>query len=223
MNVYEAMPSPLSEGAMPREKLQTQDIRTMEDRELLALLLGTGARGKSVFQLADELVREGILRSRVPTVDELCRVPGIGPARASAVVAGLELGRRAHQPAGPPVSCPEEAYAFLSGMSELRQEHFRGLYLDARRRLLQDITISIGTLTASLVHPREVFRPALECSAASLVVAHNHPSGDSTPSREDLSLTRRLKRAGDILGIELLDHLIIGRGEFVSLKELGEC
>lgn len=121
----------------------------------------------------------------------------------------------------PSVASPEEAYALVADMGALRKEHFRALYLDARRRLLLSETVSIGTLTSSLMHPREVFHPAVSCCAAAVVVAHNHPSGDPEPSPEDLALTRRLRQAGEILGIEVLDHIVVGRARYVSLKQRG--
>ncbi|MCE7871278.1 DNA repair protein RadC [bacterium CPR1] len=187
--------------------------RGLEDWELMALLLGTPRP-----DLARELVREDL---RELSLESLQERPGVGLARASTVLAAVELGRRLHRQTGPPVTSPQEAYLLVADLAELRKEHFRCLYLDARRRLLASETISIGTLTASLVHPREVFQPAVARSAASLLVAHNHPSGDPEPSAEDLALTRRLRQAGDILGIELVDHLVVGRGSYVSLKELG--
>lgn len=131
-----------------------------------------------------------------------------------------ELGRRTRRPAALPLTDADVVYPLLRDMGQLRQEHVRGLYLDARRCLIQQETIAIGTLTNSLVHPREVFRPALACTAAAVILAHNHPSGDPKPSAEDLALTRRLRQAGEILGIELVDHLIIGATDYVSLRKL---
>lgn len=204
----------------PREKLLREGPQTLNDAELVAVLLGSGTAGRSALQVARELVARSDL-ARIPP-QELRRTPGVGPARAASLAAGIELGRRLAFPAGPLVETPEDACELVADMADLDREHFRALYLDARRRMLACETISVGTLTASLVHPREVFRPALRLAAASLVVAHNHPSGDPTPSAEDAALTRRLRRAGEILGIELVDHVIIGRWGFVSLKELGE-
>jgi len=127
---------------------------------------------------------------------------------------------------GPSITTPEEAYGLFSHMAELPVEQFNVVGFDARRRVLIDLTISVGTLTSTLVHPREVFAPALVARCASIMVAHNHPSGDPGPSAEDLSLTRRLKEAGRLLGVDLVDHLIIGdptgRTRFVSLKQMGE-
>lgn len=205
---------PYSEPSLPpRERLAQLGASRLEDWELVALLLGTPRS-----ELPRDLVESDL---NTLALEDLRAMPGVGPARASVVVAAVELGRRLVKPRGPLVTTPEEAYRLLYDMAGFRKEHFRALYLDSRRRVLASETVSIGTLTASLVHPREVFHPAIERSAHSLVVAHNHPSGDPEPSAEDLALTRRLRQAGDILGIELTDHLIIGRDCYVSLKELG--
>lgn len=129
-----------------------------------------------------------------------------------------ELSRRSRTGAAIPLKDPELAYALVRDMGKLRQEHVRALYLDARTCLIQQETIAIGTLTASLIHPREVYRPALACAAASVILAHNHPSGDETPSADDRAITRRLRQAGDILGIELSDHLVVGATGYTSLR-----
>lgn len=197
----------------PRERLAQLGASRLEDWELVALLLGT-----TRSELPRELVEQDLSSL---TLESLQTVPGMGPARASVVVAALELGRRLRRPSGPLVGTPDEAYRLLYDMAELKKEHFRALYLDSRRRLVAVETISIGTLTASLVHPREVYQPAIARNVYAVLVAHNHPSGDPEPSAEDLALTRRLRQAGDILGLELTDHLIVGRDCYVSLKELG--
>jgi len=119
------------------------------------------------------------------------------------------------------LTTPEAVFAVCQDMATLRKEHVRALYLDSRNCLIRQETVSIGTLTASLVHPREVFAPAIDCSAYGVILVHNHPSGDPTPSTEDRALTRRLRQAGELLGIQFVDHVIVGRGQFVSLRELG--
>lgn len=205
----------------PREKLRRCGPSSLSDTELVAVLVGAGLPGEGALGLAGRLVGGGVRRLSTASLEELCRIRGMGPARAAVLLAAAELGRRLAAPTGPAVSSPEDARAFFAGMERLRKEHFRALYLDVRRRLLRVETVSIGTLTSSLVHPREVFSPAVEASAAAVVVGHNHPSGDPEPSPEDLALTRRLRQSGEILGIELLDHLILGRGRYVSLKERG--
>jgi len=129
-----------------------------------------------------------------------------------------ELAHRSRTGAAIPLRDPDLAYALVRDMGKLRQEHVRALYLDARSCLIQQETIAIGTLTASLIHPREVFRPALACAAASLILAHNHPSGDESPSADDRAVTRRLRQAGELLGIELADHLVVGASGYTSLR-----
>ncbi len=198
----------------PREKLLREGAANLSDQELVAVLLGSGSAGQSVLELARRVVP--LLDQNDPT--RLWATPGIGRARAAALLAGIELGRRQARPVGPLLESAEEVYRHQIEMAELDREHFRALYLDVRHRLIHQETISIGTLTSSLVHPREVFGPALSRKAACLIVVHNHPSGDPTPSAEDLSLTRRLTRAGDLLGIELLDHVVIGRFGYTSIR-----
>lgn len=154
--------------------------------------------------------------------DELARQPGLTPARAHRLAAAFELARRWSKGSpGEPVDSPQRALRELQGMAELRKEHFVALYLDAAHRLVHRETVSVGTLTASLVHPREVFAPALERPAAALIVAHNHPSGDPTPSREDRETTRRLCDAGRILGLPVLDHLVVAARGWFSFRERG--
>lgn len=190
------------------ERILTDGTGGVTDTELVRIILNA--------DLPEDLVRR--LCTVTPTDLAVC--PDITSEQAARLVAALELGRRTAL-AGPLVSSPEDAYALLHFIGGRRKEHFVALYLDSRRRLLQQETLSIGTLTSSLVHPREIYQPAVAISAAALVVGHNHPSGDPEPSPEDLALTRRLRQSGEILGIELLDHLVIGRGSYVSLKTRG--
>lgn len=213
-------PDCLREGApRARERLLSEGPASLTDQELVAVLLGHGVKDHPVSRVAGLLVEEGLARA---TADSLCRTPGVGQARAAALLAGIELGRRLAVPGGPRIGCPEDVFELLVEMVDHDREHFVALYLDARRRVIGQETVSVGTLTASLVHPREVFAPALQRRAATVVVAHNHPSGDPTPSAEDVALTRRLVRAGELLGVELLDHIVIGRWGFASIRELGE-
>ncbi len=207
-------------GHGPRERILSQGPEGLTDSELVAVLLGPGRTATSL-RVAENLAGSGAAHLASTPLKDLLRTRGVGPARAAALAAAFELGRRATAAPGPSVASPEEAWCLLADMGALRKEHFRALYLDARRRLLQTETVSIGTLTSSLVHPREVFQPAVAHSAAAVLVAHNHPSGDPEPSPEDLALTRRLRQSGEILGIEVLDHLVVGRGRFVSLKQRG--
>lgn len=206
---------------LPRETLAQRGVKALRDDQLIALILRSGGKGASVYQLAQELADLGLSHLTDLTFQEACCLNGLGEAKAASLLAALELGRRSLGTAGPPVTTPEEAYVQLQDLSRSRKETFKALYLDGRRRLLRAEVVSVGTLTATLVHPREVFGPALECGAASLVVAHNHPSGDPTPSHEDRLLTERLSQAGRLLGLNLDDHLVIGKGCYVSLRQLG--
>lgn len=213
----------LPHSSRPREKLKRLgQIRYLDEHDLLCLSLGSGGPGAPVGVLAREL--QGCLfpaqpREGLPTVEELTSIKGMGPAKAAALLAGLELGRRTLLNRGCPILEPRDALGHLSWMQTLQKEHFHALYLDTRRHLIVAETISIGTLDASLVHPREVFRPAIAHAASALLVAHNHPSGDPEPSAEDMALTRRLDQAARLLGFSLLDHLVIARRGYVSLRE----
>ncbi len=213
----------LPKECRPREKLRRcGDLRALPERELLCLLLGRGVAGRSVTQLAGDV--ESTLfpilpRTEPANLEELTRIKGMGFATASAVLAGIELGRRASMMRGRPIHEPVDAISHLLWMQSLAKEHFQALYLDTRRHLLASETISVGTLDSSLVHPREVFRPAVKLGASAVLVAHNHPSGDPSPSAEDLALTNRLDKAAKVLGFTLLDHLIVARRGFVSLRQ----
>jgi DNA repair protein RadC len=214
-------------GERPRERLYGRGPDALADAELLALQLGSGTRGRSAVEVAREvLATYGSLSSLAGReAAELARVPGIGRAKAARLVATFELTRRLR--ARPPatrviLSAPSDVYAaFGPLMEDLRREVFRIALLDAKNGLLTDRVISEGTLSASLVHPREVFKPAiLEC-AASVILLHNHPSGDPTPSREDVRLTRQLVECARLLDLTIHDHVIVGHGRFVSFAEQG--
>ncbi len=159
------------------------------------------------------------------SVYELTTIKGLGLARANALKASLELGRRLYtvQPEQlPSIRTPQDvATLLINEMRYFDREHFRVILLNAKNRVLSIETVSVGTLNSSAVHPRELFKPAIRNSAAAVILVHNHPSGDPTPSRQDITVTERLKEAGEILGIEVLDHVVVGDGVFVSLKEKG--
>jgi DNA repair protein RadC len=207
----------------PREKLEKLGPSALKDDELLALLLRTGYSGKNVLELSRELLRrlpEGALRKA--SFQELKGLKGVGASRAATLIAAFELASRlSDEPQEPVLDSPQKAAERLSWMRSKRQEHFAALYVNARHQALKQETIFIGTLSSSLVHPREVFAPALECRAAAVIVAHNHPSGDPRPSAEDREATRRLRRAGELLGIELLDHLVVAEKGLFSFREQG--
>ena len=210
---------------LPRERLARCGVSALRDDELLALILGTGVRGASVIDVAVDVLRhhppEQLVSMDLPQLQDL---RGLGRAKAGILIAAFELARRGlRQGLGllPGISAPADAIPLLTEIKDQRKEFFLCLYLNARNQMIHKEVVSIGSLSASIVHPREVFQMAVAKSAASIVLAHNHPSGDATPSREDVDLTRRLQQAGQIMGIDILDHLIIAADQFVSLKEEG--
>lgn len=168
---------------------------------------------------------EGLKLLKDATIEELIAIKGIGYAKGILILAAIELGRRMHQyrpTENYTIRSPEDGADYImEDMRLLKQEHFVALFLNTKNQVIHRQTIFIGSLNASIVHPREVFREAIKRSAASIIVAHNHPSGDPTPSQEDIQVTKRLADTGKLIGIEVLDHLIIGDGKFVSLKEKG--
>ncbi len=214
-------------GERPRERLYWNGATALADVELLALQLGSGTRGRTAVEVAYAMLAAygslADVASREPS--ELARVHGVGPAKAARLAAAFELTRRlrGRQPGDRlHLGSPAEVYAaYAPLMEDLSREVFRVALLDAQNRLLRDRIISEGTLSASLVHPREVFKPAIVESAASVILLHNHPSGDPTPSREDVRLTRQLAECARLLELRVHDHVIIGQGRFVSLAEQG--
>ncbi|KAA9023129.1 RadC family protein [Niallia endozanthoxylica] len=211
----------------PRERFIKYGPESLSNQELLALMLRTGTKEESVIQLSNRLLThfEGLRLLKDASLDEITSIKGIGTAKAIQVLAAVEIGRRIsnlHHDDRYVIRSPEDGAKYvMNDMRFLSQEHFVTLYLNTKNQVLHKKTIFIGSLNASIVHPREIYKEALRRSAASIVCAHNHPSGDPTPSREDIEVTRRISECGKILGIELLDHLIIGENKFVSLKEKG--
>jgi DNA repair protein RadC len=211
----------------PRERLYYQGVDALADAELLALQLGSGRRGRNAVDVAREMLAAYGSLAAVASreVAELAGLPGVGRAKAARLAAAFELTRRlrGRTPGARTVlGCPAEVHAaFAPLMEDLPREVFRVALLDAQNVLLRDIVVSEGTLSASLVHPREVFKPAILEPAAALILVHNHPSGDPTPSREDLRLTRQLAECARLLDLRINDHVVIGRGGYVSLAERG--
>ncbi len=216
------------QGEGPRERLLALGPGELSTAQLLAVLLRTGGRpGQTALELARALlVRLGDLPEIAQaSPEELQAVPGLGPAGAAVVAAALELGRRTARTAEGPRplfgSAAAAAAWLIPRMAHLRKEHFVALLLDGKNRLIREVRISEGSLTASVVHPREAFLPAVRASAAGVIFAHNHPSGDPTPSAEDRAVTAQLREAGRLLGIAVLDHLVVGTGRYRSLAEEG--
>ena len=204
----------------PRERLRALGVTALRDAELLALVLGSGTPGRSAGRVGRDLARRGLADLAEWPAGRWLEIAGIGPARASALTAAFELGRRAAQqpPRGGPIRGPEDVQAHVRDLTRARREHFVVLLLNARHEVQGREVVSIGTLNASIVHPREVFRPAILAAAASVVLVHNHPSGDPEPSDEDLSITKRLVQVGDLVGIGVLDHVIVATRGMVSFR-----
>ena len=208
----------------PREKLARMGAAALGDNELLAIVLGQGHANASALDLANTVLTAGGLRALVRTdYGTLRRVPGIGAARAAQVLAAIELGRRTLTRLGevrPQLSSPRAVAEYLLPQFGNRPvEQFGVLLLDTKHRVLRASVLSVGTLDASIVHPREVFREATSAGAAGLVVFHNHPSGDPLPSEDDCRLTERLVAAGVLMGIPVLDHMILADEKYYSFRE----
>jgi len=217
------------EADRPREKLLFSGAPALSDTELLALILRSGhaTAGLSALDLARSLLRRfaSLHALTRATVNELCTLPGIGPAKAAELLAIGELSQRIATSRLEPgarftTSCEVFAH-FHERLRDRKKEVFLSLLLDSKNRVLREIQVSEGSLNASIVHPREVFQPVVRESAAAVLFVHNHPSGDPTPSREDLELTTRLHQAGQLMGVRVLDHIIIGSGRYISLADQG--
>ncbi|WP_339149855.1 MULTISPECIES: DNA repair protein RadC [unclassified Sutcliffiella] len=215
------------EDQRPRERMIQDGPKSLSNHELLAILLRTGSKDESVLQLANKLLVnfEGLRLLKDASIEEIIETKGIGKVKAVQIMAAVELGRRIHRLQYEDryvIRSPEDAANYvMEDMRFLSQEHFVCLYLNTKNQVLHQQTVFIGSLNASIVHPREVFKEAFRRSAASFICIHNHPSGDPAPSREDIDVTKRLSECGKLIGIELLDHLIIGDQKFISLKEKG--
>lgn len=211
----------------PRERLQSYGARSLASNELIAILLRTGIEGQSAIGMAGHLLHEfgglgGLARC---SFEELTNVKGLGPAKIAQLQAALELGRRLIVDAPderPQIRCPADAANLLmSEMLFFEQEHLYTMLLDTKNRVLAKKVVYKGSLNTSLIRVGELFREAIRANAAAIIVAHNHPSGDPTPSPEDVAVTRQIVEAGKLLDVEVLDHLVIGGQRFISLKERG--
>lgn len=213
----------LAKHEMPREKMLEKGVECLRDYELMAILLRTGITGKNVLEVSREILKK-FPTKKLLTLDlkSLSKIKGIGTGKACLLLAAFELTKRALEVEDnnlPVISSAKDAVAQLQELRTAKKEHFVVLYLNARNQLICKEIISVGTLNANLVHPREVFKPGIDYLAASIIIAHNHPSGGAEPSDNDLTTTNRLKEAGKIMGIEVIDHIILTKNSFFSLKE----
>lgn len=211
----------------PRERLLKDGPEVLSDAQLLAILLRIGRRDSSAVEVAMDLLRQldGLQGLPNRSVEELCRIPGVGPAKAAQLKAAIELGKRvlaAPLSSGTKITSSADLFRhYYPLLRDLRREVFKIVLLDAKHAIVREATVSEGSLTVSIVHPREVFNLAVRESAAAVIFVHNHPSGDPSPSEEDRVLTARLVAAGELLGIQVLDHLIVGDGRYTSFADNG--
>ncbi|MCL6516154.1 DNA repair protein RadC [Alicyclobacillus sp.] len=223
------LPDTWRDEEAPRERLLARGAQALRNDELLAIIFQTGTRQTPVVELARRVLDhvDGLYGLLDTQVEELMAIPGIGRAKALQIAAAVELGRRIVR--GPArarlqIRCAEDAAEYvMDRLRHLKKEHFMVLHLDTKHCVIGEEVVSIGSLDASIVHPREIFKPAVKRSASAVLCLHNHPSGDPTPSPEDIAVTRRLCQAGALLGIDVLDHIVVGDGRFVSLRALGYC
>lgn len=209
----------------PRERLLKLGPEALSGQELLAVIIGRGVAGKSVMTLSQELLSNfgSIGAINQATIEQLCEIKGIGPAKAAQLLACFELAERGKldtEPKKYDIKSPETLVKILrSTLKDKAKEHFKLVILDSRNRIITITNVSTGTLNANLAHPREIFKDAISHNAASVILCHNHPSGDPEPSEDDLKITKQLTEAGKILGIEVLDHIIIGQEKYFSFKD----
>lgn len=225
--MYKSNISVIPNDSRPRERLAKIGAENLSNHELLAIILRTGTKGRNVLVLAMEVLNavDDIYRLRHSSLQELMKIPGIGRVKASEVLAAVEFGKRVNQSAQlkkGKVSSSSWAGKYLQEeLSNLNQENVMALYLNTKNEIIKKDTVFIGSLNSSVAHPREIFNRAISYSAARIILAHNHPSGNLDPSEADLVFTQRMIEAGDLLGIEVLDHFIIGDNCYLSLREEG--
>lgn len=217
----------LPEDDRPRERLIKYGPEVLSNAELIAIIIGTGSKEESAILLAQRLIMDdrGLKFIIDSGIEKLSSIKGIGTAKAVKLKAALELGRRMMLSAsndGFIIRSPDDVKnLMMDEMRYLNKEYFKVIMLNVKNKVIAIETISIGSLNSSIVHPREVFKAAIERASSSIILVHNHPSGDPTPSREDIEITKRLSESGNILGIKVLDHIIIGDGKSISFKEKG--
>ncbi len=203
----------------PREKLQEKGPKALSDRELLAILLGSGTQTQDVLTLAGRILKVLDNTSANPTLEQLQSIDGIGPAKATIILAALEFARRRIRPEGFKIGLPPDVLPLIQHIADRKQEHFLCISLNGAYEVIAVRTVSVGLVNKTQVHPREVFADPITDRATAIIVAHNHPTGNLSPSKDDIAITRQLESAGETLGIRLLDHIIFGHKEYFSFKE----
>lgn len=217
----------LADNQKPRERLLSYGASHLSHAELLAILINTGRKGSSSLDIANELLKtvDNLKELKRLSISDLNKIKGVGLYKALILKAAFELGERMHSGSVDDkiqISSPKDVADFMMGkMEHLTQEKFIALFLNSKNVIIKQKTIFIGTLNSSIVHPREIFSEAVKCASNAIIVLHNHPSGDVTPSTEDIKTTERLKECGQVLGIDLLDHIIIGDHTYLSMVEEG--
>jgi len=204
----------------PREKMVKNGPKNLSNQELIAILLGSGIKGRDVFEVSREIVHKTEKDFKNLTLKNLMKIDGVGKAKACQIMAAIEFSKRFLIKEEKKITGPEDIVSLVQDLRKKKQEHFVTLTLDGAHNLIKKRTVFIGTLNQSLVHPREVFADAISDRAAAVILIHNHPSGNVEPSELDVSLTKRLIKAGELLGIEVLDHIIIGKDKHSSFKEI---
>ena len=217
----------LADNQKPRERLLSHGASHLSHAELLAILINTGRKGSSSIDIANELLKsvDNLKELKMLSISDLNKIKGVGLYKALILKAEFELGERMHSGSVDDkiqISSPKDVADFMMGkMEHLTQEKFIALFLNSKNVIIKQKTIFVGTLNSSIVHPREIFSEAIKCASNAIIVLHNHPSGDVTPSNEDIKTTERLKKCGQVLGIDLLDHIIIGDHIYLSMVEEG--
>lgn len=206
----------------PRERLIRQGPASLSDAELIAILMGSGTEKRDVFAISEKILETIDGNGGNPSIKDLCEIDGVGPAKATLIAAVLEFGRRRIKPDGLKITFAADVFPLIMNYADRKQEHLLAIALNGASEVIAVRVVSIGVVNRSQVHPREVFADAITDRAAAIIVAHNHPSGPLAPSKEDIDVTQRLKTAGDILGIKLVDHVIFNKKTFYSLLEHNE-
>ncbi|NMA84801.1 MAG: DNA repair protein RadC [Epulopiscium sp.] len=232
LNTQKVTMKELPDSEKPYEKLMKYGPAFLSDAELLAIIFRVGSRGERAVETAQRLLclndhNPGLIGLYDMSLKDLQRIKGIGQVKSIQIQAVMELSKRIAKCQAQKqfkISSPSAvAHIYMEEMRYLKQEHFKVVLLDTKNKIIGDRDVTIGSINSSIVHPREVFKEAIQRSAAHIIIVHNHPSGDPTPSREDIEVTKRIIEAGNLLGVPVLDHIIIGNGKYISLKEKDLC